>query len=1383
MRLDKNGALHCLGLTFLASSADVKKAYRKLALRWHPDKCRELGAKERFQQVDDAYKFLQDLDLPVTEEQQARGASASAGSSQTYDDIFAELMRARQQEEAKKQAEQAQAREREAQEEKVRMQTPHMQVEFLAIRFKNQFQDAENCGRPYDRQSEMAAAGQNLVAGLRRVCEIIQQKQDFGLLKALCRAAIGQTIVMKSELILTKARQDLGGLVTSLCRHMFQHLDPQSSVEELSSLCDLTRDIVSEVDSSSQLPLYYSQCLLAYYKASFATSSQHNQFLVLDQQFNNLTARAGIWRLEVFAQYIQSVRAEASEDRQSELVVAEFMLLLRALAMMYQFSSFTVDFEAELQRVLSRLGPLFRSSSFDQNLVSTKVNFCVGGWSTVRTELQVEYASTSPESRGGLLVKVFLLGMKRSFEHYCTFSAKLDGYTVGQLIGFAKRESDFYCSLAPVFQIIRQPATTSQVMSLSVLSWLRHKANLGETESQWVKGIKKALKVVVAALPESDMFELMSLLVRHISTPAVVSKLLQTSIASIKTQGSSKILFVSRLFAQVSCETLKVQIFLQILTLAFETCLKDDPNASSIFPTLVSQCTTFSLRQIHEVVTFIIRSVPSVKNNAGRKSSTNCCCFKCDTFQVGKMRMVVRTCNHAIEMKTKQFQQEEKQSRLNSIESSKKEAYFFIPSLLVCAFGIGTSAFEQEMNRLLSFNDETTHLFARDLFAGAKELSTLHASGSLLLINRCASYLPSTLSSEASELGLRLIITWETERRGVKTDIVVKPIATDLNTQPEDSLLSKLVNELSLEKQLMCIQNRAVPLSLNRVIELVGQLQEMGFSAQALTLLNSCLASMPAYSPPALLSSTPISALPSFASISKPRALSSSNTANVASNTTSAASTSALDLSGEQETIWEGLSLALSLAKRCGELSSQLRKLSLLRLDPCIFLTLAKFLFDEGAFRECVQIASSCFCSSVQPEIDEQALASKPKMLDASSLPQMDEKSEGAKRANALQDQCLSLLTECFQVTKSVSCKFGVDKPVKITEGTTQASSSSKNPVSNSVSDKTKSNKMVNAKDLLMQDQEVKQVVGILCSRLTKVSQWVLLCESLACFPAALLHARVMCVQRVHKGCELQALPPVHISNLNSSKSATRAEKAGVPPIVAMFQLSWCPHQRCHSAACAVLHLALLDQLKKLRKLLEGTALQLEWNQCISLLGVWTRGKPIVHSELANLKLKPPFSSRSSVLSSPSSQLSSALPNVVSSSAGYASVLNSLESTEKAHVKQTVNDSTSSFSDRSDRLWSGGQPTHTPKPAPGTAAARLFDAINRNVTSDDSLLLKTDLANKLKIASSLPVASSPVISLKRPLSQTSTVQPKLAKTSGGSLSSLLERTKASVRLH
>jgi curved DNA-binding protein len=49
-----------LGLQRGASEDDVKKAYRKLARKYHPDVSKEPNAKERFQEVSEAYETLRD---------------------------------------------------------------------------------------------------------------------------------------------------------------------------------------------------------------------------------------------------------------------------------------------------------------------------------------------------------------------------------------------------------------------------------------------------------------------------------------------------------------------------------------------------------------------------------------------------------------------------------------------------------------------------------------------------------------------------------------------------------------------------------------------------------------------------------------------------------------------------------------------------------------------------------------------------------------------------------------------------------------------------------------------------------------------------------------------------------------------------------------------------------------------------------------------------------------------------------------------------------------------------------------------------------------------------------------------------------------------------
>jgi len=74
-----------LGLQKGASAEDVKKAFRKLAFQYHPDRNKEPGSEEKFKEISEAYAVLSD---PAKKEKYDAYGHAGISGAYSQEDIF-----------------------------------------------------------------------------------------------------------------------------------------------------------------------------------------------------------------------------------------------------------------------------------------------------------------------------------------------------------------------------------------------------------------------------------------------------------------------------------------------------------------------------------------------------------------------------------------------------------------------------------------------------------------------------------------------------------------------------------------------------------------------------------------------------------------------------------------------------------------------------------------------------------------------------------------------------------------------------------------------------------------------------------------------------------------------------------------------------------------------------------------------------------------------------------------------------------------------------------------------------------------------------------------------------------------------------------------------
>ncbi|MCC5792335.1 MAG: DnaJ domain-containing protein [Legionellaceae bacterium] len=98
--MDYKDYYHIMGLEQNATQEDVKRAYRKLARKYHPDVSKEAQAEERFKELGEAYEVLKDPEKRAQydqfgaywKQQQAQKDSAQRDASTAQSHAFDEFM-------------------------------------------------------------------------------------------------------------------------------------------------------------------------------------------------------------------------------------------------------------------------------------------------------------------------------------------------------------------------------------------------------------------------------------------------------------------------------------------------------------------------------------------------------------------------------------------------------------------------------------------------------------------------------------------------------------------------------------------------------------------------------------------------------------------------------------------------------------------------------------------------------------------------------------------------------------------------------------------------------------------------------------------------------------------------------------------------------------------------------------------------------------------------------------------------------------------------------------------------------------------------------------------------------------------------------------------
>src|ERR1044072_1844196 len=93
MSSNKRDYYEVLGIQKGSSKDDIKSAYRKLALQYHPDRNKEAGAEERFKEISEAYAVLSDDEKRKRYDTYGHVGADEAfrGSEANFEEVFKDM--------------------------------------------------------------------------------------------------------------------------------------------------------------------------------------------------------------------------------------------------------------------------------------------------------------------------------------------------------------------------------------------------------------------------------------------------------------------------------------------------------------------------------------------------------------------------------------------------------------------------------------------------------------------------------------------------------------------------------------------------------------------------------------------------------------------------------------------------------------------------------------------------------------------------------------------------------------------------------------------------------------------------------------------------------------------------------------------------------------------------------------------------------------------------------------------------------------------------------------------------------------------------------------------------------------------------------------------